>query len=68
MYLANTMVDNINFVNAYHDKLITWGNGYKQHKTYQKDIEKELMYATWYSLRWWDWYMPEDENNEAEKI
>ena len=31
-------------------------------------IEEELMCIAWHSSRWWDWYMPEVERKQTEKL
>ena len=43
-----------------HVRLIAWCNGYKQHKSWKKDISKEVVPVAWHPPREWDWCMPED--------
>lgn len=61
------MIINPGFDNIDLDKLITWYDGYKQHKSHKEKIDRELMPAAWYPLRWWDCCMPDNEKKETEK-
>ena len=74
--LHNINLDDINFDEddvtfdeddhdtIFHFKLMAWGNRYKQRKVCKKDTSKELMSLVWYTTRWWDWCMPEDEKKK----
>ena len=50
------------------DKFFEWYNGYKKREAQKAQIKKELMPIAWHPSRRWDWYMPEDEKKETEKL
>ena len=43
-------------------RLMPWCNRYKQCKGCKNDVINKLMPA-WYPKKWWDWCMPEVEND-----
>ena len=50
------------------DDLIKWYEGYKKRKAQKASIKEELIPIAWHPSRWWDWCVPEDEKQEAEKL
>ena len=45
-----------------------WYESYKKRKAGKAKIKEELMPFACHPSRWWDWCMPEDGKNDAEKI
>ena len=64
--ILEVLYKNYHYFNDSHE-LFTWCNKYNQCKTFIKEIEKELMSIRGHLLRWWDWYMSEDEKKVIEK-
>ena len=50
------------------DKFIEWYEGYKKRRAQRVKIEKELISIAWHPSRCWNWYVPEDEKKETEKL
>ena len=48
--------------------VIEWCEGYEKRKAQKAKIKKVLMRIAWHPSRWWDWYVPEDEKKETEKL
>ena len=49
---------------AINFRLMSWYRRYKLCESCKKDMIKELMPVAWHPTRWWDWFMPEDEERE----
>ena len=45
-----------------------WYDRYQKRKAQKAQIKKDLMPIVWYPSRWWDWCVPNDEKQEAEKL
>ena len=52
------------------DGVIEWHNGESQQKrkAQKAQIKKELLPIAWHPSGWWDWYIPEDEKRDTEKL
>ena len=46
-------------------RLLAWHSKFGKRKALKKEVNKELMREVWHTLRWWDWYLPEDQKNET---
>ena len=53
---------------GYFSKQYDWYDSYKKGKAQNASMKEELTPIAWHSSRWWDWYVPEDEKKEAEKL
>ena len=52
----------------YYCNLDEWYEGYQKHKAQKAKIKEELLPITWHPSRWWEWFVPEDEKRETEKL
>ena len=43
-------------------------NGYNKRKTQKASIKEEFLTIVWHPSRYWDWCVPEDEKQGAEKL
>ena len=50
------------------DEIVKWYDGYQKRKAQKAQIKEELMPLVWHPSRWWNWYVPEDEKKETEKL
>ena len=50
------------------NELINWCDGYKKRKAQKAKIKEELMPTAWHPSRWQNWYFPEDETKQTEKL
>ena len=50
------------------DKYFWLQEGYKECKAQIASINEQLMPIAWHPSRWWDWYVPENEKQETEKL
>ena len=50
------------------DEIVKWYDGYQKRKAQKAQIKEELMPLVWHPSTWWNWYVPEDEKKETEKL
>ena len=46
------------------NRLIKWYDGYQKRNAQKAKIKEELLPIAWHLSKWWDWYVPEDEEKK----
>ena len=73
VHFINISLDNVNFdkndfKTIIHVTCMTFHNRFKQRKSFENKIIKELMLVAWHPKKWWDCSVLRDKKSEIENF